>query len=103
MNRLANLYKMLEIQPEDVFLNYALAMELISLNNYEESIHQLEWLQANQSDYLPTYYQLAAIYIETEQVDKAINIYKKGMDLAKVQNETKTFNELKSAYEELIY
>jgi tetratricopeptide (TPR) repeat protein len=94
---------MLEIQPEDVFLNYALAMELISLNNLKDAIHKLEWIQSFHSEYLPTYYQLAAIYAETEQVDKAINTYQKGMDLAKSQNDTKTYNELKSAYEELIY
>lgn len=103
MNRLANLYKMLEIQPDDVFLNYALAMELISLNNLDEAILKMEWITATYHDYLPTYYQLAAAYVETEQTEKAIETYKKGMELAKKQNETKTYNELKSAYEELIY
>jgi len=95
--RIAMLKQFMEDDPSDPFNIYALAVEY-----YEEettsSLQLFEKLLSKHRDYLPTYYKAAHLYWETEQWKKAEEIFKKGIELAKVQNEGKTLQELKSAY-----
>lgn len=103
MDRIEQLLKFLELQPDDVFLHYALAMELISVNKNDEAIEKLESIRTNHPDYLPLYYQLAGLYDKTNQSEKAILIYEIGMQVAERSGDKKTYGELRSAYEELTF
>lgn len=98
MNRKESLIQLLEQTPDDIFLNYALAMELQSEGLVFEAIERLEWIRKNDPDYLATYYQLAALY-QTNDKEKAIEVYQQGIVLAKAQGNTKTEKELISALE----
>ena len=103
MDRIEQLHKLLELQPDDVFLHYALAMELVSLNKNDEAITKLESIRSSNPDYLPLYYQLAGLYEKSDQSEKAIDIYVIGMQVAERSGDKKTFGELRSAYEELTF
>jgi tetratricopeptide (TPR) repeat protein len=98
MNRKESLIQLLEQTPNDIFLNYALAMELQSEGLVFEAIERLEWIRINAPDYLATYYQLAALY-QTNDKGKAIEVYQQGIVLAKSQGNNKTEKELISALE----
>lgn len=99
--RINQIQKMLELEGEDIFLWYALGLEYQSISDWENAKKIFYKIIDKKSDYLPVYYQLAQLLERLNEEDEAISIYKKGMELAKQLGELKTFNELKSALEEL--
>ncbi len=88
---------MLNQQPDDEFLHYALALETINAGNTEEGIHILENLRKKSPDYLGLYYKLAHLYQLTGRIDQAEEIYKAGIRLAEQKQQFKTRDELKNA------
>lgn len=101
--RINQLKEMLEKQPKDVFLTYALGLENVALNDDKNGRLTFENVIALQEDYLAVYFQLAQLYERIGEDELAIETYEKGMEVAKVQKDLKTFNELKSALEELMF
>lgn len=96
-NRFDLLKEMLQKDPEDNFLNYALALEYSRQSEVTKAIMILETILQKDAEYLPTYYQLGKLYEQEAMVDKAIEIYKKGIDVAKHHNNLKTVGELTEA------
>ena len=88
---------MLESEPKDVFLNYALAMEYFGQQKWEETKEQLLNTQKLNNDYLPCYYQLGQVCEKLGKETEAIEYYKKGLELAKKQSNNKAVNELNEA------
>lgn len=97
MERYHQIQKMLEEQPEDNFLHYALALECINANQIPEGIKILENLREKSPDYLGLYYKLANTYSLTGEHEKAVETFKAGIRLADDMQEFKTRNELKAA------
>lgn len=95
--RIEMLLEHLKKEPNDAFLNYALAVEHTSLQNYNEAINIIENLLNNQPTYLGAYYQLGQLYEKTNKLNKAITTYKTGRELAKAQDNKKAYGELTEA------
>jgi tetratricopeptide (TPR) repeat protein len=95
--RLEQLQQMLAQEPDDEFLRYAIAIEYVSVSNFEKAIDCFKNILQTNSEYLAAYYQLGKCYEEVKQFDAAKNIYTKGIDIAQKQSKTKTLNELKEA------
>jgi tetratricopeptide (TPR) repeat protein len=100
MNRLLLLQQFYDEDPNDPFNAYALAMEYLSTQP-EVSQRYFDQLLTSHPEYLPTYYHAAALLAETEQRQEAEDLYKKGMELALKQQNTKTYQELKRALQAL--
>ena len=98
--RIQYLEQLLQNDPNDSFLNYALALEYVKLNQVTDAIELLEALRRDDPGYSPTYYQLAVIYIEQNQPQKAKPIIEEGMMLTK-NNDAKTYNELRGLLDEI--
>lgn len=95
--RRQNLMEMLEKEPNDIFLNYALAVEFTGEGKYQEAETQfLKTLKLN-NDYLPCYYQLGQTAEKLNKEKEALEYYHKGAELAKIQNNNKALNELNEA------
>ena len=94
--RLANLIALQKKSPEDPFFKYAIALEHISSNDYQKAILLFEELYDSNSDFLPTYYQLAKL-LEGSNIERAKQIYYEGIKLAMLEKDIKTMNELQSA------
>ena len=88
---------MLEKEPNDDFLNYALAVELEASGNLEEAINQLQKLLNRNAEYLGAYYKLGKLLEESGQGEKALKIYEDGLALANKQNNKKAAGELSEA------
>ena len=101
MDRLAALNEMLLETPADPFLHYAIALEHAARGNRREAITRIEKLLAEKEDYLGAYYQLGQFYEQENQSEKAMGIYKRGMEIAQQQKNMKTLGELRSALENL--
>lgn len=97
MTRLEQLLEMLQQDPQDAFLNYALALEFAKTGDIDPAIDAIEGILARDENYLGAYYQLGKFYEQTLQPEKAILTYQKGMEIAKKQNNRKTLGELNEA------
>lgn len=96
-NRKIILLDMLSKEPNDVFLNYALAMEMVGSNEFSKAEAQLQKTLILNSEYLPCYYQIGQLKEKLNDFIGAIEFYKKGITLAKRQNNTKALGELNEA------
>ncbi len=88
---------MLKSEPNDSFLNYALALEYIKTNELDKAIDQLQATLENDTEYLAAYYQLGQCFELKKDFDKAIVAYQNGVPIARSQNNTKTLSELNQA------
>ena len=95
--RIQQIQEMLKAEPNDSFLNYALALEYAKLNDLKKAIELITNVLLLDQSYLGAYYQLGAYYEQTGQLQNAINTYKKGIIIAQQQQNTKTLGELKEA------
>ncbi len=91
------LLDMLIKEPDDIFLNYALAMEYISTNDLTLAETQLKKVLEINAGYLPCFYQLGQIYEKLNNNEAALDSYKQGVSLAKSQGNTKALGELNEA------
>ncbi|MFT4203231.1 MAG: tetratricopeptide repeat protein [Chitinophagaceae bacterium] len=103
MDRIIKIKEMLQTTPKDSFLRHALALEYIKIGKNAIAKEVFEQLLTDDPDYVGSYYHLAKLLEAMNDKDAAIHWYEKGMAIAKQRNERHAYNELQSAYEELIY
>lgn len=96
-NRLEQLKKMLESEPDDSFLNYALALEHARSNDIPVAVQLIEQIISRDRQYLGAYYQLGQYYELLKQPEKAILTYKSGIEIAVQQKNRKAQLELNEA------
>lgn len=95
--RLEQLLVMLEQDPKDSFVRYAVALEYASAGDVPQAIQRIEALLAEEPDYLGAYYKLGQLCEQCGHRDKALDVYRRGAAVAKAQNNTKTLGELNTA------
>ena len=103
MDRIAQIKEWLAATPKDSFLRHALALEYIKLGEKNAAKEQFEQLLEDDPDYVGSYYHIAKLMEDLQDKNAAIHWYEKGMQIAKQLNEKHAYNELQSAYEELMY
>jgi len=96
-DRLASLNTMLEENPKDVFVHYALGLEYFSLQKFNEAADFLTKCVELQKDYFPAYYQLGKVFESCNELEKAIHYFKIGLEYAKQQKQQKAVNEFSEA------
>ena len=100
--RLKTLLKFYEEDPNDSFNLYGLALEY-QKTDLNKSDALFEKLLKEFPNYTPSYYHAAKLKVELNQTEAALSIYKKGIEIAQQQNEKKAEQELRSAYDELMF
>lgn len=103
MERIEKLKTMLAQSPADSFLQHALALEYVKLNQEDEAKEIFETLLTKDEKYVGSYYHLAKLLERRGDQQAAIACYEKGMTVAKQLNDNHAYNELQAAYEDLIY
>ena len=102
MERIDKLKELLKASPTDSFLNHALALEYLKLNQIKPARAVFEALLERDPDYVGSYYHLAKLLEAEGETDLAIKWYEKGMAVAKRVGESHSFNELQATYEDLV-
>jgi len=102
-NRLEKLQEMLDETPQDIFLNYALAMEYKGLSQHENVLKQLNTVFLLDENHVPNLYQLGIFWIEKSENEKALLYLEKGLQIAKQKKELKTANEFQALIDEILY
>ncbi len=103
MDRMAKLQEFLAVNPNDSFVQHALALEYIKLGNDSAARNLFEQLLSRDENYVGSYYHLAKLLERTGETDDAIATYEKGMEMAKMAGDNHSFNELRAAYEDLTF
>lgn len=103
MDRINKLKTFLEQEPNDPFLKYALATEYLASNNFQDALSLFENLILDHPDYIGTYYHLAKLYLKLNHKTQAIDIFEKGIMVAKSQKKQHALSELQNAYNELLF
>lgn len=96
-SRLEQLQQMLLQEPNDRFLQYAIAIEYFSSGQVQKAIGILNEIIDQDPDYLAVYYQLGKCYEATERIEDAITVYNKGILVAQKLGKQKTLGELREA------
>ena len=89
---------MLEKEPGDSFLNYALALEMEKENRIPEAVALLEKTIGSDENYLGAYYKLASLLLNSNERLRSIAVLNKGIGVAERQKNSKTLSELKELF-----
>ena len=101
MDRLEQLRKFIEVQPDEPFPRYALALEFKGKGENAKAAETLHELLQRKPDYLAAYLQLGMLEQALGRADAARDTLRKGQDLARTKGDTHTLSELTSALEAL--
>jgi Tfp pilus assembly protein PilF len=103
MNRIERIKEMLAANPGDSFLQHALALEYIKIEEDEKARELFQNLLKSDENYVGSYYHLAKLLERNDKMEDAKIVYEQGMLKAKEAGDLHTYNELRTAYEDLIY
>lgn len=103
MERIQKLKDMLAQGGDDSFVQHALALEYVKLN--DDAAAKVEWerLLARDEIYVGAYYHLGKLLERQGEKDAASTLYEKGMTVAKKVGDNHAYNELQAVYEDLAY
>ena len=94
--RLHQLQNLLEAQPSDCFLRYAIGLELVKSEKFDEAISCFNQLIKSNPEYTATYYQLAQVYLLRNLKEEAEHVLIAGMKLTR-DTDHHTFSELQNS------
>lgn len=86
---------------KDSFLQHALALEYIKIENDEEARKLFNEILLREPTYIGSYYHLGKLLERAGDFDKAIKVYKRGMEEAKKAGDNHAYNELQGALEDI--
>ncbi|MBX7152507.1 tetratricopeptide repeat protein [bacterium] len=100
-SRLEILQELVSKDANDSFSRYGLAMEYMKNGDTAKALQTFDDLLQRDSNYLPVYYQMAKALEYAGRASDAADIYRRGLFVAKQQNNLHALSELQSALDEL--
>ena len=94
MSRHQQLKEMLENDPKDSFILFAIAMEYKNSGHTNDAIEQFQVLKSNDAKYVGLYYHLAKCYEEKMLTQQAMETYTEGILIATELNDLHAKSEL---------
>lgn len=101
MERIEKIKEYLKKNPNDSFLQHALALEYIKLGDDGAARTLFEAILLHSPDYIGSYYHLGKLLERNHLQQLAIEWYEKGMNAAKKAADNHAYNELRAAREEM--
>lgn len=101
--RLQKLLEMLEKQPNDTVLLYALAMEHLGINDKSQAEQLFKQVLGIEPENVAAHYQLALIFQQTNRDREAVLMFEEGMKYAHLKGDLKTSNEFRTALDEMLF
>lgn len=101
MDRIARLMEFLASNPDDSFVQHALALEYVKLGDDERALQLFRNILRVNRSYVGSYYHLAKLLERTGQKAEAVSCYSEGMQQARLANDRHALNELQSALDDL--
>ena len=101
MDRIARLKEFLASNPNDSFVQHALALEYVKTGDDAEARKLFENILNTDENYIGSYYHLAKLLERNDEKERAIQWYERGMLKAKENGDMHAYNELMAAWEDL--
>lgn len=95
--RLTQLLTLLEKDPLDSFLTFAIAKEYESISQVDNALLYYIQLKKNDPDYIGLYYHIGKLYEAIGQNTIAIDHYKKGIEIGRRISDFHAVSELQTA------
>jgi tetratricopeptide (TPR) repeat protein len=87
MNRLEKIRQMLASEPNDVFLRYALAMELDSAGQADDSLEAYENLMSDRPPHVPSFFRAGQLLARLGRTEQARTTLDQGIQHAMAQGD----------------
>lgn len=97
MDKITQLKSFLELDPNDSFTKFALALEYQKKNETQLAERYFVDIIDKDPNYVGVYYHLGKLYELLNKIDEATEIYKKGVNIAKLIDDSHAANELVEA------
>ncbi len=94
MSRREQIESMLTENPTDTFLRYALAMELDSEQEHDQSLEIFDGLTKNTPPYVPAFFMAGQQLARIDRIDDARAILRDGIEQAREQNDLHAASEM---------
>ena len=94
MSRREQLQEMLQLEPDDVFLNYALAKAFVAEDRIEEGKRQFRRTLQLDPDHVAGHFQLAQVLASEDDTDEARKVVTRGIDVARKANDSHAVMEM---------
>ena len=101
MTRIEKLLEFMKTADKDSFLQHALALEYIKIGNDEEARKLFNEILLREPTYIGSYYHLGKLLERVGDFDRAIRVYKRGMEEAKKAGDDHSLSELRGALEDV--
>jgi len=87
VSRIEQLKKLLESDPDDVFLMFGLAMEYRKADQPEEALAEFKKINSKDPNYVPAYFMQGQTLIALGRRDEAKDVLQRGIEVAKSVND----------------
>ena len=101
MDRIAKLKEFLAANPDDSFVQHALALEYVKAGDDAEARKLFENILNREEHYIGSYYHLGKLLERNDEKANAMKCYKTGMLKAKEASDMHAYNELQAALDDL--
>ena len=101
MDRIEKLNSFIAADPKDLFSRHALAMELVKQGNLNQAALEMEAILHVDENYIGTYYHFGKLMEKLSNVDKALEVYEKGIAVARQLQKPHELRELQGALNQL--
>lgn len=101
MSRLTQLLQLHEAAPGDSFLLFALAKEYEGMGDHQQALGYYLRLRDMNPGYVGLYYHLGKIYVKTADLEKALEAYNAGLEVAQQAGDRHAYSELLGAKMEI--
>lgn len=102
MDRIAKLKEFLAVNPDDSFVQHALALEFVKAGDDAEARRLFENILTRDDNYIGSYYHLGKLLERNDERENAIKWYEMGMVKAKQNGDMHAYNELQAAFDDLM-
>lgn len=92
---------MLESDPADVFLRYALAMQYVSEGDSAAGLERLQQLIDHAPKYVAAYFQKGQLLVQEGEIDSAKEILTRGIEVSREVGDTHAEGEMNDFLETL--
>lgn len=86
-SRRQKIEEMLQVEPDDVFLRYSLAMEMAKEGQLSESLAGLRELCESAPPYVPAFFRSAQLLADNDDIDEAREFLRVGIETAREQGD----------------
>ena len=101
MSRIEKLLAYLEENQKDSFLQHALALEYIKVDEDEQAYKLFREILDREPTYVGSYYHLGKLLERQADYEAAMKVYKMGMIQAKIADDNHSYSELQNALEDI--